>query len=126
MEECSLTVYKQHPFLAASSDGHISDPTAKSPNGVLEIKCAFSVAGTSVMHMSPTEIAESFPSFYLESSANGIHLKQSSKHYSQIQGEMVIKESQSCDFVVWTAAKNDNLFIERVPFDSNFGKTKCL
>ena len=44
-------------------------------------------------------------------------LKQSSKHYSQIQGEMAIKESQSCDFVVWTAAKND---IERVPFDSNY------
>ena len=50
----------------------------------------------------------------------GPRLKRNHKYYAQIQGEMAMMGCPWGDFVVWTAAKESNCFIERIHFDSAF------
>ena len=42
------------------------------------------------------------------------------KYYAQVQGEMAVMCLPWCDFVNWTAAPQNNMFIDRVYFDTDF------
>ena len=44
-------------------------------------------------------------------------LEKTHKYYAQVQGEMAIKGLPWVDFVVWTAAASNIIFVERVFFD---------
>ncbi len=91
------------PHLGASPDGLIT--CSCCGNGVLEIKCPFSVSNS-----LPTD------SKYIEDN------KLSCKHdyFYQVQGQMGILERSYCDFVVWTP---QDIFIERIPFNQSFFDT---
>ena len=52
-----LNIFSPAPFLAASTDGKVHDPTARPADGVLEIKCPYSIDGVNVTDLLPTEIA---------------------------------------------------------------------
>jgi len=51
---------------------------------------------------------------------NGPTLKRNHRHHHQVQGEMAITGLTWCDFVVWTNATHNNLFVERIHFDQQF------
>ena len=79
-----LTLVPEHCYLGASSDGIITH-TQRPSAGVLETKCPVSVSGESVSELSPIEIAQYHPNFYLESKDGAVQLK-TTRNY-QVQGE---------------------------------------
>lgn len=121
VEASGLTIYPTHAFLGATSDGWVNDKSMPVENqrGLLEIKCPYSISNEIIVEKEVHELAGK-EGFCLEESPEGPRLKRSHKYYAQIQGEMAIMGCPWGDFVVWTAAKNSNCFIERIDFDSEF------
>lgn len=109
-----LVVNPSAPHLGASPDGHVVD-TARpdDPNGVLEIKCPSSKKFSSA--------AEAFQAnkFCMSLVDDVPHLKENSKYYNQIQGQMLICGVNWCDFVVFIKYSNE-LLVERVYFNKIF------
>lgn len=90
--------------------------------GCLEVKCPFSIDGTSVVNMTPTQIAQTFPSVFLHTSDDrSLKLKPTHSYYAQVQGEMAIVGTEWCDFVVYTLA---GIHVERIIFDTHFWDDK--
>ena len=106
-----------HPFLGASPDGGVYDPSSTPyPYGFVEVKCRYS-------HRDdiPFE-ACSDPSFCceLQHDSNGhisVVLKRSHPYYCQVQGQLAIGNRPWCDFIVYT---QKGLSIDRVNFDREF------
>ena len=61
-----LTLAPEHCYLGTMFDDIITH-TQRTSAGVLETKCPVSVSGESVSELSPIEIAQYHPNFYLES-----------------------------------------------------------
>ena len=89
-------------------------------------KCPVSVSGESVSELSPIEIAKYHPNFYHESKGGAVQLKTTSNYYYQVQGGMAIKGCTWAHFVVWTAAKTDNIFIQEIKFDEQLWSEEIL
>ena len=118
MEDTGLTLCATHSFLGATSDGKVHDA---GEVGVLEIKCPFSLKVKPINKMEIQDIVcLSDSTFCLEQGNYGPQLRREHHYYTQVQGEMAIMGLPWCDFVVWTCAKNGNIFIERIIFDQNF------
>lgn len=120
IEETGLTLSTSQPYLGASSDGRVTD--SSNGIGVLEVKCPFSIQGQNITNLSIPEIFQMHgKDFCLDLNQLGkFTLKKTHKYYAQVQGEMAIMNLPWCDFVVWTAAKKNNLCIDRVMFDPEF------
>lgn len=117
-----LTLLPSRSMLGASADGEVTDPSADNPRGVLEVKCPSRCQNKSIRYMTPEEITEAFPQeACLKLTADGkLQLKRTHRYYTQVQGELGVKHCKWADFVVWTAAKSQNLFVERILFDESF------
>ena len=79
-------VCSTHPFLGASPDGAVYDPSSiRHPFGFLEIKCPFMAR-----NISPQE-AGTNPRFCCTTDQNGhLLLKESHAYYAQVQGQMAV------------------------------------
>ena len=109
-----------HPFLGASPDGAVYDPSnTVQPFGFLEIKCPYSARNT-----TPVD-ACSLPGFCctVDSVSGQLKLKESHPYYAQVQGQMAIGGRPWCDFVVFTSK---GLSIQRIKYDKNFWDEKLL
>jgi hypothetical protein len=62
-------------------------------------------------------------SFCHENTSEGPKLNSTQKDYAYVQGEMAVMSAPWCDFVVWTAAEFNNIFVDRVLFDPEFVST---
>ena len=117
-----FVISKDHPFLGASPDAVVHDPTCKNQFGLAEVKCPYSC-----QHLLPIDAAEStnFCSTVEVNSSGEQHLKLKPTHiyYSQIQGQMAITERSWCDFVIYT---EKGISVERIPFDAEFWNNKLL
>ena len=96
-----FVVSEKYPFLGASPDAVVHDPTDANPFGLAEIKCPYSVR-----NQTPSQAAES-REFYcrLEQNSSGspsLKLKKSHPYFCQVQGQMAITERNWCDLVVYT------------------------
>ena len=120
-----LTLAPEHCYLGTTSDGIITH-TQRPSAGVLEMKCPVTVSGESVSELSLIEIAKYHPNFYLESKDGAVQLKTTSNYYYQVQGEMATKGCTYAHFVVWTAAKTDNIFIPEIKFDEQLWSEEIL
>lgn len=109
--ECGLVINPSFPFLGASPDGKVYDPSVDIKEGILEIKCPFKYRDE-----TPVE-ACSHPDFFCELIDGHLKLKKNSLHYSQVQGQMAICQVEWCDFVIYTKA---GLNVERISFDEKF------
>ena len=112
----------QHPFLGASPDGYIHDPSTVKQYGLVEVKCPFKFRFCTV------ESAASHPEFCLSKVENpdnttSVQLKKTHDYYSQVQGQLAITEREWCDFVVHTTK---GLSIQRVQYDEDFWLHKLL
>ena len=95
-----LTLCGSHAFSGASSDGRVIE---NGEEGIIKIKCPFSVKGSYVNNMEIEDILSmKDPSFCLQYTSNGPSLNRKHSYYAQVQGEMSV------------------IFIERIWFDSDF------
>ena len=113
-----LTLCDSHAFVGASSDGRVIE---NGEEGIIEIKCSFSVKENYVNNMEIEDILSmNGPSFCLQYTSNGPSLNRKHSYYVQVQGEMSVMGLPWCDFVVWTGAVKNTIFIESIWFDSDF------
>lgn len=66
--------------------------------GCLEIKCPFKYTTDSIKQALDAQDKD----FWLESAANGLHLKRAHPYYSQVQTQIFVTSSNHCDLVAWT------------------------
>ena len=78
---CGLVVNPSLPWLGASPDGLVHDPSEPSL-GLLEVKCPYA------HRLSTIEDAASDPNCFATLHEGKVTLKQSHKHYYQVQGQM--------------------------------------
>ena len=83
VQKCGLTLMEDACYLGASCDGFVIDGTQR---GILESKCPTQLDKVDVSHVKPLDIGQN-AKFYCYVSENTLHLKKSSNHYCQVQGE---------------------------------------
>ena len=113
-------VSTQHPFLGASPDGAVYDPSnSLQPFGFLEIKCPYTARD-----ISPLEACMS-SSFCcrVASITRCVQLKESHAYFSQVQGQIAIGCRPWCNFVIYT---NKIISVERISFNESFWNDKLL
>ena len=109
VEKCGLFVSLDNPWLAATPDGLVSDPSETTqPLGLLEIKNPFTERD------QPLIEACKKPSFCLEQKADKFTLKKRHDYYYQIQIQLHCTGRLWCDFVLRTSK---NLHVERIFLD---------
>ena len=106
----------QDPWLGASPDGLVYDPSASDPLGLLEIKCPFQARDTSVKDLCQQS------TFFLTNRSGIYQLKSNHNYYYQVQGQMHILRRSWCDFVVYTPYDSQPLIVLRIPYDEKFWK----
>ena len=109
-----------HPFLGASPDGAVYDPSdAHQPFGFIEIKCPYSH-----QNVLPAQACDdSHFCCVIDAATGNVRLKETHHYYAQVQGQMGIGERPWCDFVVYT---KKGLSVQRISFDRTFWLDKLL
>ena len=110
-----LVISADHPWLAASPDGRVHDPSDPHPYGLAEYKNPYSVR-----EMTLSEACEKSSSFCLEKHTETCgdityELKQRHDYYFQIQCQLHCENRKWCDLVVRTEKE---MHIKRIHFYS--------
>ena len=85
-EPSGLHLLPEKSYLGASSDGKLTCLTSDTNYiGYLEIKCPYSIDGTSTVSMKPLEIADRFDSkFFMRKGEDGLlHLHPEHPYFAQ-------------------------------------------
>ena len=90
LQKTGLHVNPLYPHLGASPDGLVT--CSCCGDGVLEIKCPYSLR-----HTAPDQ-----SSGYLIPTIEGLKLSTTHRYFYQIQGQLAICNKMYCDFVCWT------------------------
>ncbi|XP_077535926.1 uncharacterized protein LOC144148223 [Haemaphysalis longicornis] len=103
---CGLVVDPSCPWLGASPDRLIFDPSETPMHGLLEVKCPYSQKGKSV-----SQIEEAF---YMVKDHQGIfRLDRSHDYYFQVLGQMALAGLSWTDFAVFS---DQFMIVERIRF----------
>ena len=120
--KAGFVVWEKYPFLGASPDSYVHDPSCINQFGVVEIKCPYKY------HATTPEIAATCSDFCCSlfehpDKHKTLKLKLNHQYYYQIQGQMAITERLWCDIVIYT---QKGISVERIQFDSNLWEKECL
>ena len=117
---CGFHISSTSPFLGASPDGAIYDPsTVAQPFGFLEIKCPYSARD-----LTPANACALTGFCCALDTANGqLKLKKNHHYFVQVQGQMAIGGRPWCDFVVFTG---QGVSVERIFYDEQFWNETLL
>lgn len=114
VEACGLFVSLSNPWLAASPDGCVLDPSNPDhPLGLLEMKNPFQMRDKTISEACANS------SFCLEERNNKFNLKHKHNYYYQIQCQLYCTNREWCDFVLRT---NKDFHIERIYRDNSWWK----
>ncbi|XP_028416374.1 uncharacterized protein LOC114540378 [Dendronephthya gigantea] len=113
---CGFIVNGQVPWLGASPDCLLYDPTECTNYGIGEVKCPFSKKEMTI------DSACDDPTFFLEHKSKPT-LKRNHNYFYQIQGLMATCNVEWADLIVYT--END-LFSERIYFDTELWNKTML
>jgi hypothetical protein len=91
VEHCGLFISRSNPIFGASPDGLID-----MRQGVLEIKCPYSLRDQDLALLDPAKM----PSFFELSDDSAFKLRKGHQYFFQIQLAMFVTGCQYCDFVV--------------------------
>lgn len=118
VQPLGLTILPSCPYIGASGDGKIHDKSMPEgcQEGVLEIKCPYSINGEVITSKEVHKIDLDFMGMH----QGRVTLNHKHKYYAQVQGEMAVLGLTWCDFVIWTAAAESNVYIQRIEFDPDF------
>lgn len=83
---CGLVIYPDAPWLGASPDGLVYDPSTQPPFGLVEIKCP--------------NVKSYMDCKYLQMQHGTSALCESHSYFWQIQGQLLITGLQWCDFLI--------------------------
>ena len=114
-------VSEKYPFLGASPDAIVHDPTDASPFGLAEIKFPYSYR-----QQSPFEAVESSEfccQLEHDTESPRLRLKQKHPYFCQVQGQMAITERSWCDCVIFTIK---GISVERIQYDPDFWNDELL
>ena len=111
--QSGFLINKKFPFLGASPDGAVYDPSSDQPFGFVEVKCPFSYR-----NVTPEQASTSrgFCSS-LSTCGKQLTLRRTHGYYAQVQGQMAIGERPWCDFIVFTTL---GISVERIKYESNY------
>jgi hypothetical protein len=98
---CGFVIHPDTPWLGASPDGLVYDPSEPCPFGLIEMKCP--------------NVKSYVDCPYLKMTSGKLSLKKTHAYYWQVQGQMLITGMNWCDFVIST---EEDMLIERVFRDS--------
>lgn len=110
-----------HPYLGASPDACVHDPTFEEIFGLAEIKCPYSQRNN-----TPEEACSGKDlccTLEQSSTETRLKLKPSHPYYSQVQGQMAIAQRPWCDFIIYTPR---GLSVERIHFNQSFWNSELL
>ena len=110
--DAGLSVYPSFPYLGATPDRKVLDPSTNDKYGLLEIKCPFSKKGETLDQVAAD------PDFYLEKVGEKFFLKKEHLcgYYAQVQGQLAFTGLKWCD----------ELCVERIYFDRCYWANKPL
>ena len=118
ISKCGLVVSVTNPWLGASPDGLVHDPTSDPPDGLVEFKNPYTAR-----NMTLDEAVSTVKSFCLcYGSTQELRLKDKHDYYYQMQCAMYCTNRKWCDFVVLTKT----VHIERIKFNEEFWSTILL
>ncbi len=118
VENCGLAISLENPWLAASPDGLVTDPSdATRPLGLIEIKNPHSVRSQTLVEACQKS------SFCLENNNDSFKLKTRHDYYYQVQTQLYCTGRCWCDFVLRT---DNDLHIERICTDQAWQKANLL
>ena len=106
---CGLVVNLSLPWLGASPDGIVHNPSESSV-GLLQIKCPLHIAYQLLRRLRVIPV-------FAELCDGKETLKKDHKNYYQVQGQMRLGKVPWCDFMIYTFK---NYTIQRIRFDSEF------
>ena len=92
-----FVISEEYPYLGASPDAAVYDPSVPDPFGLAEVKCPFSFRD-----VTPAEAclkSNFFCMLKMNDAAPQLELKESHPYYAQVQGQMGVTQ-RWCDFVV--------------------------
>lgn len=101
---CGIVINPWCPWLAASPDRKVYNPTRTNPFGLLEIKCPASVN-------SALEVP-----YLVKDDSNKFQLKDNHIYYFQVLMQLAVTGLTWCDFFVW--CESDSALVT-INFDSN-------
>lgn len=99
---CGLILHPDAPWLGASLDGVVFDPTKYPQCGLVEIKC-------------PT-VKNIVDCKYLQMDNGFLIINKSHAYYWQVQGQLLVSGMQWCDFMVWA---QEDYFVQRLHSDTS-------
>ena len=110
--KCGFVVHSTKPWLGASPDAWVYDPTCNS-HGIAEFKCPYSKAD-----VDPREACAD-SSFYCSIIDNKMHLNRNHSYYHQVQLQLYVSEYRSafCDFCIYTLK---GVLVERIHPDKQW------
>ena len=119
--ETGLVVNPSLPFLGASPDGKVFDPTEVEPFGLLEIKAPFTWRNNSFLEACQDN---NFMCHVVDGQPR-LKVNHKSGYYAQIQGQLALSGLPWCDFVVFlTGSRNIN--VQRIYFDALYWEQTLL
>ena len=113
---CGFIVNSQVPWLGASPDCLLYDPTECKPYGIGEVKCPFSKKEMTI------DNARDDPTFFLENKSKPT-LKRNHNYFYQIQGLMATCNVEWAELIVYT---EKDIVSERVYFDNDLWNKEML
>ena len=108
VESCGLVISLDNPWLAATPDGLVNDPSdVNQPLGIMEMKNPYTARSQTLKEASEKS------SFCLKHNKNdnSFQLKESHDYYYQVQTQLYCTGRHWCDFVLRT---DNDLHIERI------------
>ena len=111
--DCGLFVPTQYPWLAATPDGIVHDPSITPPRGLVEYKNPHSCRNSTIIEGIRNKKIK-----FLTINNDKVALKRSHQYYYQVQTAMLCTQTQWCDFVVRTCI--DFQVVERIHLDQEF------
>lgn len=119
--ESGLVVNPTYPYLGATPDGKVFDPTEENCFGLLEIKCPYTWRNSSFLQACQDN------KFYCQCVDGLVRLKRehNTGYYAQVQGQLALSGLSWCDFVVYlTGSRSMN--VERIYFNSLYWRDTVL
>ena len=110
MSKSGLVISVSNPWLAASPDGVVSDPS-ETTQGLVEVKTPFS------MKENTPEEACKTSSFCLERKNDEYQLKTRHDYFYQVQCQLYCTNTDWCDFILKT---NKDFHIQRIHRDKKW------
>lgn len=120
-QDAGLVISVDTPWIAASPDGRVMDPTAAQSQGIVEYKNPYSVRDLTISEACDRQAK----AFCLEKQEDDnqvtYKLKEKHNYYYQVQCQMYCCNVDWCDFVVRT---NKELHVERIQRDKHWWEQK--